>query len=152
MPLDGSGIALVAWRLFVAVLLGALIGIEREERGKPAGLRTHVLITMASASFALLADRLGTTHVLNDSTRMLQGIIVGVGFIGAGAIVRDRQSNEVHGLTTASGIWTATAIGIAVGMGWLALGVLTAVFALAINVGLAWVERRWLRHHHSDRE
>ncbi|MBI2395554.1 MAG: MgtC/SapB family protein [Deltaproteobacteria bacterium] len=152
MSLEGSGVALVTFRLFVAVFLGALIGIEREERGKPAGLRTHVLITMASASFALLAERLATTQVLHDSTRMLQGIIVGVGFIGAGAIVRDRQSNEVHGLTTASAIWTATAIGVAVGMGWLALGALTAVFALAINVGLAWVERRWLRHGRSDRQ
>lgn len=131
-------------RLLLAVLVGAILGIEREERGKPAGLRTHVLIAVSSAAFAMLAlDLDGANH--DSATRVIQGVIAGVGFLGAGAIVRNREANEVHGLTTASGIWIATACGLAVGVGQWQLGLGTSVLALAVNLGFGYLERRWLR-------
>lgn len=137
------GVAIL--RLGLAVVLGAIIGIEREERGKPAGLRTHVLITVASTAFALVALGLdGADH--DSSSRVIQGVIAGVGFLGAGAIIRNQQAQEVHGLTTASGIWIATACGLAVGVGQYAIGAFTAVLTLVLNILLAQIERRWLRH------
>jgi len=139
--------ATVALRLLVALVVGAAIGIEREEHHKTAGLRTHVLITVSSAAFAMLGLELDPDHH-GSASRVIQGAIAGVGFLGAGAILRIREAHEVRGLTTASGIWIATASGLAIGIGHWFLGVSTALLTLAVIVGLGWFERRFLGSKH----
>jgi putative Mg2+ transporter-C (MgtC) family protein len=129
-------------RLLLAALLGGLIGLERELKQKSAGLRTHALITMSSAAFTLFALEL-SADAQGDPQRVIQGIIMGVGFIGGGAIVRTRDGEEAKGVTTASSVWTATAVGIACGAGWFVIAVVTALLTLAITWGLFLIERRY---------
>lgn len=119
----------VGARLLVAVMLGAVIGVQRELAGKPAGLRTHALVCLAAAIFTLVPIEAGMD--LDGVSRVVQGIATGIGFIGAGVILKREQEGEVIGLTTAATIWTATAIGIAVGLG--------RVLFAAIAVGLTWL-------------
>src|SRR5215207_7615543 len=96
-------------RLGAAVLAGALIGIDREIRDKPAGLRTITLVSLGSAVFTLTALGAG----MSDSTsRVIQGIVTGIGFLGAGTIIRGQTDQSIRGLTTAASIWLAAAIGI----------------------------------------
>jgi len=135
-------------RLSVAALLGGLLGFEREAKSKPAGLRTHMLVALGSACFSLAAfglaeeardgAALGATSV--DPTRVVQGIIGGIGFLGAGAIIRDRGA--VRGLTTAGSIWLTGAVGIAAGAGNFLLAGLAVVLAMAILSVLGWLEQR----------
>ncbi|MCA3233720.1 MAG: MgtC/SapB family protein, partial [Cupriavidus sp.] len=94
-------------RLTLAVLLGGLIGYEREVSGKPAGLRTHMLVAMGSALFVLVPLQAGVP--LTDMSRVLQGLISGIGFLGAGAIIKLNSEEDVRGLTTAASIWTVAA-------------------------------------------
>ena len=95
-------------RLGAAVLAGAIIGFDREIRDKPAGLRTLTLVSLGSAVFTLTA--LGTPDSIS---RVIQGIVTGVGFLGAGTIIRGRDEHSVRGLTTAASVWLAAAIGVA---------------------------------------
>jgi putative Mg2+ transporter-C (MgtC) family protein len=92
--------------------LGGLVGIERELNHKPAGLRTNILICMGAAAFILIARRIGLSQ--DAISRMTAGIITGVGFIGGGAVLRDREN--ISGVTTAATIWVVTSVGIACGM------------------------------------
>jgi len=120
-------------KLGLAVVLGGAIGLEREFSQKPAGLRTNILICMGSAmmmamSDALLADRAAGSA---DSLRIAAGVITGMGFIGAGAIIR--AGGHVHGLTTASTLWAVTALGLVVGSG---LYLIAVVFAAVIILNL----------------
>ncbi|RPI48307.1 MAG: MgtC/SapB family protein, partial [Acidobacteria bacterium] len=124
----------VVSRLGAAVLVGALIGFDREVRNKPAGLRTMALVALGSAVFVLTA--LGGATA-DSTSRAIQGIVTGVGFLGAGTIIRGRTEESVRGLTTAASIWLASAIGIACGLAlWplviaaSALGLLVLVLAL----------------------
>jgi putative Mg2+ transporter-C (MgtC) family protein len=102
-------------RLLTAMLLGALIGAQRESWGKPAGLRTHVLVAMGGALFVLAPLEAGME--LDGMSRVIQGIVTGIGFIGAGAILKLHEKREIEGLTTAAGIWMTAAVGIAAGLG-----------------------------------
>ncbi len=112
-------------RLLLAAGLGAAIGYQREKAGKPAGLRTHILICIGAALFTI-ASSYGF-GVLADPSRIAAGVVVGVGFLGAGAIIR-RGEGIVEGLTTAATIWAVAAIGLAAGAGlYLASGVATAI-------------------------
>lgn len=105
----------VVLKLFIAVLCGAIIGLEREIRDKAAGLRTHILVCLGACLFGMLGLVL-TAHYKNaDILRLAQGLLIGVGFLGAGVIVREGVS--IKGLTTAAGIWVMGAIGLAVGVG-----------------------------------
>ena len=113
-------------RLVLAGVLGGLIGIEREYRGKVAGARTHLLVALGSA-LMLLVSKHGFGGQ-GDPARVAAQIVSGIGFIGAGAIMVDRKS--IHGLTTAAGIWVAAGIGMAVAAGLYALAVATTVLAL----------------------
>ncbi len=116
-------------RVVVAVLLGGLIGLERELRDKPAGLRTIILISLGACVFTMLSQSIGGPDLNN--TRIAAQIVTGIGFLGAGAILRDR--NTVYGVTTAATIWAVAAIGMAAGFGQFALAFLgTLVILLAL--------------------
>jgi len=117
-------------RLVAATLLGAIIGIQRERAGKPAGLRTHMLVTLGTAVFVLACSGVGMSS--DALSRVIQGIITGIGFIGAGSILKLSAEREVQGLTTAAGIWMTAAVGVAVGLGSLGVALLSTVFTLII--------------------
>ncbi|NLT35390.1 MAG: MgtC/SapB family protein [Gaiellales bacterium] len=125
-------------RIAVSVVLGGLIGLERELRDQPAGLRTHLLVCLGSTVFTLTSihgfDGLIASSPLpltSDPARIAAQVVVGVGFLGAGAIIR--QGVSVHGLTTAASLWTMAALGMVVGLGWF---VLAAIVTLAVAVSL----------------
>ena len=118
-------------RFLLAVALGAGIGFQRERAGKTAGLRTHILVSSGAAIFTL-ASIYGFSGTMVDISRVAAGVVVGVGFIGAGVIFRGRQEEEVAGLTTAATIWVTAAIGLAAGAGMY----LISVIATAIITGI----------------
>ena len=127
---DAATLAVIAARVLTAALLGGLIGWERERKGRAAGLKTHILVSIGSALFVLaplLADIDG-----GDVTRVMQGIVSGIGFLGAGAIIKMQKDERVEGLTTAAGIWMTAAIGMAAGMGQEMVAVITTVVALIV--------------------
>jgi putative Mg2+ transporter-C (MgtC) family protein len=126
---DVAEITRVCVRLLVAMVLGGLLGYERELRGTAAGLRTHMLVAVGAALFVLVPLQAGTQ--LADLSRVLQGVIAGIGFLGAGAIIKLGEQ-QVRGVTTAASIWATAAIGIAAGMGREATAILSTVFALII--------------------
>jgi putative Mg2+ transporter-C (MgtC) family protein len=122
----------VLLRLGAAVLVGALIGLDREIRNKPAGMRTIALVALGSAVFVMTALDGGT---LTESTsRAIQGIVTGVGFLGAGTIIRGQTEESVKGLTTAAAIWLAAAIGIACGLAFWPLVVVSCGLGVLILV------------------
>lgn len=125
-------------RLSMAIILGAAIGYEREIRGKAAGLRTHMLVSLGAAIFILVPLQSGME--VADASRVLQGIIAGVGFLGAGAIIKFNTDGEIKGLTTAASVWVAAAIGIAAGMGLEATAVVSTLAALFILAVVRRVE------------
>jgi putative Mg2+ transporter-C (MgtC) family protein len=127
---DAADITRVVVRLTVAVVLGAMLGYERESVGASAGLRTHMLVSLGSALFVLIPLQAGMS--VNDVSRVLQGVTAGVGFLGAGAILKQESQNQITGLTTAAGVWLTAAIGVAAGMGREGTAVLSAIFALVI--------------------
>lgn len=127
---DATDITRVCVRLLVAALLGAMLGYERESSGASAGLRTHMLVSMGSAMFVLIPLQAGMP--LMDVSRVLQGVTAGVGFLGAGAIMKSHSDNQITGLTTAAGVWLTAAIGVAAGMGREGTAILCAVFAWVI--------------------
>jgi putative Mg2+ transporter-C (MgtC) family protein len=127
---DAADITRVCVRLLVAVILGGLLGYERESVGASAGLRTHMLVSMGSALFVLIPLQAGMP--IEDVSRVLQGVTAGVGFLGAGAILKMHDENQIKGLTTAAGVWLTAAVGVAAGMGREGTAVLSAIFALII--------------------
>jgi putative Mg2+ transporter-C (MgtC) family protein len=128
-------------RLALAVLFGAGIGINRERMGKPAGLRTHALGALGGALFTIVGLILSVGDPSAPS-RVLQGITAGIGFIGAGVIMRRPEENDVHGLTTAAAIWVVAAIGVAVGAGLWRTGLIVLALALFILVVGEVIDRR----------
>jgi putative Mg2+ transporter-C (MgtC) family protein len=118
-------------RFLLAVALGAGIGFQRERAGKTAGVRTHILVSSGAAIFTL-ASIYGFSGTVVDISRVAAGVVVGVGFIGAGVIFRGRQEEEVAGLTTAATIWVTAAIGLAAGAGMHLL----SIIATAIITGI----------------
>lgn len=127
---DASDVTRMAVRLLVAALVGAILGYERETSGASAGLRTHMLVAMGSALFVLIPLQAGMP--LEDVSRVLQGVTAGVGFLGAGAILKSQSENQITGLTTAAGVWLTAAIGVAAGMGREGTAIVSALFALVI--------------------
>lgn len=123
-------IGLMAFRLLIAMICGLIIGLEREYRGKAAGLRTYMLICMGSCLFTLVSEHVAFEAKANgitnaDPGRIAAQIVTGIGFLGAGAIIRNR--GNISGLTTAAGIWGAAAIGLAVGTGMIAIGFISTI-------------------------
>ncbi len=119
---DRRQLGRVIIRLVAATLLGAIIGIQREQTGKPAGMRTHMLVSLGAALFTLAPVLSGMDSA--DLSRVIQGLATGIGFIGGGAILKLSQEREIQGLTTAAGIWMTAAMGVAVGLGRIGLAFL----------------------------
>ena len=142
-----ADVARIATRLTVAAVLGGLIGAERERLGKAAGLRTHMTVALGSAAFVLIAlESGGGSEALS---RVIQGIAAGIGFVGAGTILKRTDSEEdIQGLTTAATVWLTAAIGVAAGagLGWLAvIAVACAWLILTIMSTVAhWLRRNGL--------
>lgn len=135
-------------RVLTAGGLGALVGLDRELADQPAGLRTHVLVALGAALFTLsgafgLAAFTGTPDIVNDPTRVAAQIVTGIGFLGAGAIIR--QGFSVRGLTTAAGLWVTAAIGMAAGFGFYEGAIATTVAAVVALYGMKRLERLLLR-------
>ena len=126
----------MSFRLCFALLIGGIIGLERELRDKPAGLRTHMLVTLGSAIFTIIAIQIGGKEISPDAlSRVIQGIASGVGFLGAGEILRkssEQSKLEIHGLTSAAAIWVAAALGIATGCGLWQLGLIGSVLTIVV--------------------
>jgi putative Mg2+ transporter-C (MgtC) family protein len=127
---DGAQMVRVVARIMVAALLGALLGWERERAGKAAGLRTHMLVALGAALFVLFPAEAGMQ--VADLSRVIQGVATGIGFIGAGTILKRKDEEQIEGLTTAASIWLTGAIGMSVGAGQLWLSVVGAVSAWVI--------------------
>ncbi len=137
----------MTFRLCLALLIGSIIGFERQLRHKPAGLRTHMLVSFGSALFTLIPLQAATSHSSSDAlSRVIQGIATGVGFLGAGEIVRESTQGEsrrpeIHGLTSAAAIWVSAALGIAAGCGLWELGLIGSVVSLLVLKGFKRFER-----------
>jgi putative Mg2+ transporter-C (MgtC) family protein len=124
-----QAVALVM-RALTAALLGGAIGFERARTGKDAGLRTHMLVSLGSALFVMAAVDHGIEP--GDVSRVIQGVAAGVGFLGAGAILKLSERREIRGLTTAAGIWMTAATGLAAGLGRYGLALVAALLSLMI--------------------
>ena len=136
---DATQITRITLRLLVAAALGGLLGYERESQGKSAGVRTHMLVAIGAALFVLIPQQTGASTA--DLTRVLQGLIAGVGFLGTGAIILGTKQVETRGLTTAAGIWVTAAIGVAAGMGRESTAVLSTLVALFVLSVVPWIVR-----------
>lgn len=124
---DMGEFIVVVIRLLIAALMGGLLGLEREQRGKAAGIRTHMLVCMGAALFILIPQQAGISDA--EMSRVIQGVIAGIGFLCAGTIITGKDEQAASGLTTAAGIWFTAAIGIAVGLGREQTAVLCTVLA-----------------------
>lgn len=137
-------IGVVIIRLLLAIALGGIIGFERERRNRSAGLRTHMLVSLAAAVFALLTleilenPTLEGDRVKIDPIRILEAMTSGVAFLAAGAIIQSR--GQVHGLTTGAGLWLAGALGTAAGLGYGVIALIASLMGLVIMAMLGWIE------------
>jgi putative Mg2+ transporter-C (MgtC) family protein len=137
----------IVFRIVAALVAGGLIGLERSHRGRPAGFRTHALVCLASSLLMLVTvyethwiPKGGAATVVLDPTRMAQGIMTGIGFVGAGAIIK--EGFTVRGLTTAASIWITAAIGILTGIGFYFAALVGTVLALGTLSTFRWIEVR----------
>lgn len=126
-------------RVLVAAILGGMVGWEREHKGRAAGLKTHILVSIGSALFVLAPLLSGIDG--SDVTRVMQGIVSGIGFLGAGAILKLDKGERIEGLTTAAGVWMTAAIGMAAGMGQEMVALATTVMALLVVGALPKLQR-----------
>jgi putative Mg2+ transporter-C (MgtC) family protein len=141
---DGEHILRVFVRLLVAAAFGSVLGIERWREGKEAGMRTHMLVALGAALWIIVPAEIGFKS--NDLSRVIQGVVTGIGFLGGGTILKLSEEHRVKGLTTAASIWLTAAAGIAVGLG--------ALWPAVLGVALGWVilswmggVERWVRPH-----
>lgn len=137
-------------KLFAAVILGAIIGFQRERVGKPAGLRTHILVTLGTTVFVLACSSSGMDS--DGLSRVIQGIVTGIGFIGAGSILKLNEERDIKGLTTAASVWVAAAIGVAVGLGVLGLAILATFFTFIVLGAIVAIEKRIENRKASNQE
>ncbi len=137
---DVADVTRLLVRVLLAVGLAALIGYERETRGSTAGLRTHMILALGVALMVVAAQRSGMGS--EDVSRVIQGVFAGIGFLGAGAIVKQSTSGQVRGLTTAASLWTTAAVATACGLGTEATAIVGTVIALVILSVLLRLERR----------
>jgi len=143
-------------RTLVAVLGAAALGWERERRGKPAGLRTQMMVGLGSAVFTMVTLKFYQATIEAgeagqvDPLRVVQGVIIGIGFLGAGTIVHARGS--VKGLTTAATIWVVGAFGIACGLGYYFLAGVSVFFALIVLIAMGLLERRLIKQEEAENQ
>lgn len=143
----------MATRLAVAIGLAMLVGLERELRGKPAGLRSHMLVSLGSAAFiivgiGILESAAGESAAQIDPTRIVEGLVGGIGFLGAGSIIR--SGDNIQGITTGASIWLAGAIGVSAGINNFPLAAMIAAMALIIMVILGYFEHKLMKKGRSD--
>ena len=131
---DTADVTQVVVRLGLALLLGGILGFEREMAGRDAGLRTHMLVAVGSALFVLVPLQAGFSQ--ENMSRVIQGLVSGIGFLGAGAIIKLSAEREVRGLTTAASLWVSAAVGMAAGLGREATAILSVAIALVILAGV----------------
>jgi len=117
-------------RLLAALILGAIVGIQRERIGKPAGVRTHMLVSLGAALFVVAPMEFGMGS--DELSRIIQGLVTGIGFLGGGTILKLHEAREIEGLTTAAGIWMTAAVGVAAGLGRLGLAVTCVILGWVI--------------------
>ena len=130
----------IIFRLILSAILAGVIGLEREYRHKPAGLRTNILVAVGSTLVMLTSIYAASISDGGDITRIASGVLTGIGFLGAGVIMRGRNKNQedeeiVQGITTAATIWMVAAIGLAVGLGFYSAAIIGTVIALVILFG-----------------
>jgi putative Mg2+ transporter-C (MgtC) family protein len=140
----------VVVRLGLAILFGMAVGWEREVAEKPAGLKTHMLVALAASAVTLVAvemvDTIGTAHrdvVRPDPSRVIEAVIAGVAFLGAGVIIRSR--GNVRGITTGASVWLAGVLGLSCGAGYFAIAAVTTVLALITLTVIRAFEKRYIR-------
>lgn len=138
--LDPAQLTRVVLRLLVALALGAAIGWDRERRDADAGLRTHMLVALGAALFVLVPAQGGMDE--EQLSRVIQGVVSGIGFLGAGAVLKDRSEGRIHGLTTAGSIWATAAVGVAAGLGRESTAILATAFVLIVLTALRRTGRR----------
>lgn len=127
---DATTITIISLRLLTAALLGGTLGYERERKARSAGVRTHMLVAVGAALFVLGPLQAGME--IADMSRVIQGVVQGIGFLGAGAIIVRRTQHQVEGLTTAASIWATAGIGVLAGLGLEATAILSTVIVLII--------------------
>lgn len=147
---DAAQLVRIIIRLTAAAIVGAVVGIQRERAGKSAGLRTHMLVSLGATLFVLASIESGMDS--NGLSRVIQGIITGIGFIGGGAILKQNEEGHVKGLTTAAGIWMTSALGVAVGLGRYGAALIGAaltwvVLAIIVHIELRIERARENREH-----
>ena len=138
----------IFFQLFLALLLGAVVGLEREFMRKEAGLRTYALVSLGSALFTVVGFKMfenfsGMAGVSFDPSTIMQAVAIGIGFIGGGVIIY-RQAH-VEGITTAAGLWIVAAIGVAVGSGLYMVAAFTAFLALFVLSGFGYLEQKFFK-------
>jgi putative Mg2+ transporter-C (MgtC) family protein len=136
---DAAEAVRVVIRLLAALIVGGIIGYQRERAGKAAGLRTHILVAMGTALFVLACA--GNGFQQDALSRVVQGLATGIGFLGAGAILKLEAEKRIRGLTTAAGIWITAALGVAIGLGELGTAVIGALFAWIVLAVLIRFEK-----------
>lgn len=159
-----SNLEVMSWstiliRIGFALLAGLLIGLERELSNHPAGIKTHVLVCLGAALSSLMACEMGlailkditagteiTTSMRVDLSRIASGVITGIGFIGAGAIMKSRDGTMVTGITTAATLWVTACLGLAIGMGYFKMSLVTFISVFIANTFLKTLETRFLLH------
>ena len=137
---SGRQAAQMLIRVVTAVLLGGLVGMQREQAGKPAGVRTHVLVCLGTAVVVLACAGMGMAY--DAQSRVIQGIVTGIGFIGAGSILKLNEERDIQGLTTAAGLWMTAAIGVACGVGTLGIALISAVLTVIVLALAGVIENR----------
>lgn len=137
---DAGELTVIVVRVLSAAILGGAVGLDRERKGRAAGIKTHILVSIGSALF-VLAPLMADVDP-GDVTRVMQGIVSGIGFLGAGAIIRLDRGERVEGLTTAAGIWMTSAIGMAAGLGMEIVALVTTLAALLVVGALPKVMRQ----------
>jgi putative Mg2+ transporter-C (MgtC) family protein len=137
-------------RLIASAFLGAVIGLQRERVGKPAGIKTHILATLGTTVFVLACTGYGMSS--DGLSRVIQGIVTGIGFLGAGAILKLDEKRDIKGLTTAASIWISAAIGVAVGLGGLGLALLATILTLIVLAALGKIELGVVKNGDSEAE
>ncbi|MDR7150660.1 putative Mg2+ transporter-C (MgtC) family protein [Hydrogenophaga palleronii] len=136
----------VTARMVVALLLGAVIGWDRERRDADAGLRTHMLVSLGAALFVMVPAESGMGS--DELSRVIQGIVSGIGFLGAGAVLKMGNEGRIHGLTTAATVWATAAVGMSAGLGREGTAVLATAFILVV---LVWLRRLEVRKANRER-
>ena len=139
---DNIEMARIAVRLLFAIILGGILGFQRAEAGKAAGMRTHMLVTLGAAIVVLLPHLTGMSSA--DLSRIIQGTLTGIGFIGGGVILKMSEQHQIVGITTAASIWLTVTIGIATGTGRLGLALVGTMLAFIILTAFGWLERQMI--------